>query len=160
MIGRLIANLVDCALNRFAPIDVHARSYLAMTDVGRQADRLADIEADMDTWDPRLQPWEQELRDAYIESHLNADYANDILTLPPDQTLDEFVAGNPDLFDTDQPAGAVANPPTASGPGGSPLNAVATVIAVVLRGQGINSAPIYADFIARELAHHFDIQPK
>ena len=38
--------------------------------------------------------------------------------------------------------------------------ALAEVVAVVLRGQGINSAPIYADLIARELAHHFDIQPK
>lgn len=154
---RFLAGLVDAALNKYAPI-VQARSYAFLTDVKGDADLLAEAEAETEVWEPEpLLPWEQELLDAttMTDEQWAAHY---LLDLPKDQTADEFVAANPDLF-TDQPAGAVASPPTASGPGGFP-NHVAHVIAVVLRGQGIHSAPIYADLIARELACHFDITPK
>lgn len=120
---RAIANLIDAAMNAYAPI-VHNRSAAAFTDDIGGADLLADLEADTEVWEPtRATP-------------------------------------NP-------PAGAGATMPplpavaSATSAGGFPkVDPLATVIAVVLRGQGLNSSAIYADLVARELRHHFTFQPK
>lgn len=142
---RAIARLVDAALNLYAPL-VHARTYEVFTTDMVGASRLADFEADRDV----LEPWEQELVDAYDmddaqwaarQRHLHAVH-------------DDLPAG----------AGAAMTPPSMPrpaqpAPAGSP-DPVATVIAVVLRGQGIHSSAIYADLITRELNHHFTIHPK
>ena len=146
LIYRAIGAVAHNLLERVAPLQVHERSYLAM------AAPLAGAEADVDAWEPVLADWERELRDA--------------CALPWDQTLDDYVGANPQLFcdcdiqNTDQLAGAgTPFPPSGhDGAGESPMtDQIATVIAVVLRGQGINSAAIYADLVARELRHHFEI---
>lgn len=148
VIGAIAHNLIE----RIAPLQVHERSYLAVLAPAAGADRLADAEADVDTWEPALADWERELRDAFI--------------LPDDMTLDQYVESDPQLFcdcdsqNTNQLAG-VGKPTPPNGDddaGESPVtDQIATVIAVVLRGQGINSAAIYADLVARELRHHFFI---
>lgn len=145
---RVIGAIAHNLLERIAPLQVHERSYAAMSAPLVAADRLADAEADVDTWEPALADWERELRDAFY--------------LPDDMTLDAYVESDPQLFDdtTDQLAG-VGKPTPPNGDddaGESPVtDQIATVIAVVLRGQGINSAAIYADLVARELRHHFSI---
>lgn len=157
-VTRWIAGVIDCALNRIAPLGDHAHAYLAMSDhrATDGADRLADAEANTEVWEPAeddcrpLEPWEQELRDIYLADKFpNADYHTVV------DTSGATAAPK-------QPAGAEVSPPaSATGAGGFPHNAaVATVIAVVLRGQGIQSAAIYADLIARELSHHFHITQK
>lgn len=145
---RVIGAIAHNLLERIAPLQVHERSYAAISAPLVAADRLADAEADVDTWEPALADWERELRDAFY--------------LPDDMTLDAYVESDPQLFDdtTDQLAG-VGKPIPPNGDddaGESPVtDQIATVIAVVLRGQGINSAAIYADLVARELRHHFSI---
>jgi len=122
-----LAEAFDAFLNRLAPLDVHARSYLAMRDLAG-SDRLADAEADAEVWEPgeQLEPWEKELREIFNSPEYRAETGH----------LETASAGDSITKD------------------------VATITAVVLRGQGINSAPIYADLIARELGHHFDITRK
>lgn len=128
---KAVAYLIDAALNRYAPI-VHTRSAAAFTDDMGGADLLADLEADLDVWEPS--PISQRRKNAATD-------------------LPAGVEG------CETPSYAVAS---ATGAGGFPTkpDGVATVIAVVLRGQGINSSAIYADLIARELRHHFNVTPK
>lgn len=189
-LGRLLGLATDRALNQLWPLEAHTRAYLATLRVTEQAaDDLADAEAAVEVTEPPLEPWEQELRDAcalddcYQPDDLWAaeQRAGTITDLPTDQTIDEWMRslnlpadrdnGVADLpsaapsqhtVDVGRPDGAVVTTPaSASGAVGTPTpNDVATVIAVILRRHGINSAPIYADLAARELAQHFTFHRK
>lgn len=163
---RAIARLVDAAFNLYAPL-IHGRTYQVFTTDMVGASRLADAEADTEVWEPEpLADWERELLDAYYmtddqwaarQRHLRA------VTNQPDDpgALPGFVGSQPPAG-----AGAAMTPPyaaaSATSAGGSTPkpDPIATVVAVVLRGQGIQSSAIYGDLIARELRHHFDFQPK
>ena len=153
-LGRLLGVAADRALNQLWPLEVHTRAYLAQVRVAdKAAEDLAEAEATVEVTEPPLLPWEQELVDADLWA---AEQRNGTITnLGDGQTIDDLVRT------TRQPAGAVAPPASATGAGGSPtIDEVATVAAVILRRQGILSAPIYADLVARELRHHFDITRK
>lgn len=129
---KAIAQLVDAAFNRYAPI-THARTVDVFTTADTVgADWLSKSEADIDCWEPA--PISERRRTAATDLPAGAEGC-------------------------ETPLPVVAS---ASGAGGFPIKAdpAATVIAVVLRGQGIHSSAIYADLIARELRHHFDITPK
>ncbi len=130
---KIVAQLVDAAFNRYAPI-VHGRTVQVFTTADTVgADWLSKFEEDIDCWEP---------------APISARRAAAASDLP---------AGVEGCEETPSYAAA-----SATGAGGFPSIAdpAATVIAVVLRGQGINSSAIYADLIARELRHHFHITPK
>lgn len=161
---RAIARLVDAAFNLYAPV-VHGRTYQVFTTDMVGAERLADAEADTEVWEP-LAEWERELLDAHYMTDEQWAARQRHLHAIKDQPDDPGAL--PGFVGSQQPvgAGAAKTPPyaaaSATGAGGFPPkpDPVATVIAVVLRGQGIHSSAIYADLIARELRHHFTFHPK
>ena len=171
----ILANAADTIIARLWPLDAKTRAYIITDhDQHTAAEGLAEAEADTEVWD--APPWAQKLYDEYLEMEpwereligANADpddlwaaQHRHLIQLPADQTLDEFVTENRQKLwpVTETPTGA-ANAQPASGAGVVTTDDVANVIAVILRGQGINSAPIYADLAARELAHHFHISRK
>lgn len=139
----ILAHAVDGIMARLWPLDATTRAYMVPDHDDDLADWLTDTEATTEVWDRApwmddlylgLEEWERELVDA------NAD---------PD---DLWAAKHRRLVDST----TVEEVRRTSGI----TNEVANVIAVVLRGQGINSAPIYADLAARELGHHFQISRK
>lgn len=130
-IGSWLANAVDCALNRMAPIEDYSRNYL--TTLNSNADKLADAEALIDVWepqDPPLADWEIELRDAFLAADK-------------------------------QPTGTGVSP--RPGAGGSPTDAEVELVRVttdVLRKCGVRWPYTVAGIVARDLMHHFTVQPK
>lgn len=132
-VGQWVADCADIAFNFIAPLEFRSRNYL----MALNGDDLAQAEADIEVWEPNpadddelLADWERELRDAFLHT-------------------------------PEQPAGpGHPHQPAQAGAGGSPTDDVATIVAVILRGQGIHSAPIFADLIATELHHHFDFYRK
>lgn len=130
--------------------------------------------------DQPLADWEKELLGVHLPDDLwAAEQRHGTITdLPDGHTIDDHIrslklpadrddtADLPpvavsDRVDVGRPAGAVVTPSaSASGVGGTSTSEIATVIAVVLRRQGINSAPIFADLAARELSHHFTFHRK
>jgi hypothetical protein len=146
---------------KWEPLPDHLRQFMSESD-------SADCEPWMNHTDPD-ELWAAKQR-----------YAVEIAN---EQTLDEFVVANRHKLwpTTKAPASAdelaatastyrgaggdngsvgAAYSPAQGGAGRVTTDEVATVIAVTLRGQGINSAPIYADIAARELLHHFQISRK
>jgi hypothetical protein len=183
LIGKMAGTALDRALDSLWPMEVHKRQHLAATHVAEQAaEDLAEAEAARDVYepDPPLADWEKELRDGFFgvsDDLWAAEHKlGTIIRLPENTTIDELVAddmrfdiraGVADTFTHDPLPGAGPrnSPQPAQGRAGKATttpeqNQVAHVIAVVLRGQGINSAAIYADLAARELGHHFDITRK
>ena len=167
VIGKIAGAVADKLLKTFLPLDAHTRAFMAMHRVAdKAAEDLVAAEAERDVYEP-LADWERELRDACADDACTPDDLwaaeqrhNNIATLPEGQTIDDFVAAA--SGDTQTPAGAAhrPSPQPAQGGTGQAHQDVATVIAVVLRGQGINSAAIYADLAARELHHHFTFSRK
>lgn len=182
IVGKIAGALADKMLNTLWPLEVHTRHYLATVRVSdKAAEDLAAAEAARDVYEPAEEPladWERELLGVHLPDDLWAaeQKLGNIIRLPEDTTIDELVAQDmqtdirADVADT-----FTHDPLPGAGPRNSPQQAqgragkatttpehdhVAHVIAVVLRGQGINSAAIYADLAARELRHHFDITRK
>lgn len=173
IVTRFLGGLIDCALDRMTPVDVHARSYLAMSQMFGP-DNLADLEAGIDVWE----------RDDHLPDDLWAARQRartDQPASPGDNTAVSPVAAVTGAGGSthSSPVGAVVPPPAsatgADGPPQSPASAdghppnvgaggltrqVAAVIAVVLRRHDIRAAPVYADLIAQELAHHFTVSHK
>lgn len=166
IVGKIAGVVADRLLNTLWPLEVHTRHYLATVRVAdKAAEDLAAAEATRDVYEPEepLADWEKELIGVHLPDDLWAaeERARTIITLPDNTTLDELVASTPDPL----PGAARLSPQPAQGRTGKvqpsdTTDQVAHVIAVVLRGQGINSAAIYADLAARELAHHFDVTRK
>lgn len=149
-------------------------------------DACAD-DACADTTEPPLAAWERELRDAFrTTTELPDDLwaaeqrAGTITNLPDGNTIDDLInsrrlpTARPDDAAADFPAapsgeaggrpvGAAALPPPQPAGGADRATTtkdLASVIAVVLRGRGINSAPFYADLAAEQLAQHFTFRRK
>lgn len=177
-IGRIVGRITDHALNQLWPLEVHTRHYLAQVRVAdKAAEDLAEAEAAVEVaeplaaedFTPDVMPddlWAAEQRHNTIVELGDDQSIDDLinfLKLPADRddTADLPPVAVSDAVDVGRPAGAVVTPSaSASGVGGTSTSEIATVIAVVLRRQGINSAPIFADLAARELAHHFTFHRK
>jgi hypothetical protein len=166
IVGKIAGLLADKMMNTLWPLDAHTRAYLATLRVSdKAAEDLAAAEATRDVYEPEepLADWEKELLAVHLPDDLWAaeERARNVITLPDNTTLDELVTSS-----TPGPlpgAGPRNSPQPAQGRAGkvhTTTDQVAHVIAVVLRGQGINSAAIYADLAARELGHHFDFTRK
>jgi hypothetical protein len=167
-LGIILAHAVDGMMARLWPLNPNTRAYMPI-------DVLAKAEEAVEVWEPPLTNYAD-------PDELWAAQQRFAIELANDQTIDEFVEANRHKLwpTTKAPASADDLAATAStyhsADGESPLGAahspaqggadrvtteeIATVIAVTLRGQGINSAPIYADLAARELAHHFEFSHK
>jgi len=161
MIVNWLANRLDRILDKVAPLPV-----MPLPDTSQWADELAAWEADIDAWEPGdIPPWQRHSTDR--DELWAAMQRHPVGKLRPNQTADDYVRNNRALFAVpNQPAGAVAataiqgDAASATGTGGftTTQSDVTRVIAVVLRGQDIASAAIYADLVARELSHHFRIE--
>ena len=169
----VLAHAVDAVMARLWPLDITTRAYMMPQHDDAFADWLTDAEADTEAWE--APPWKWEPLPEHLREFMSDDVRdmNDdlwlahhrrLIKLPTDQTLDEFVTENrqPLWPVTETPTGAAtpSSPIPAGGAGGVTRDEVANIIAVILRGQGIISAPIYADLAARELGHHFQISRK
>ena len=171
----ILAHATDTIIARLWPLDATTRAYIITEhDQHNAAEWLANAEADTEVWEAPpwleqeyadLAPWERELLECTADpDDLWAANHRRLIQMPADKTIDEFVTENRHHLwpEPETPAGAAnsATQPVQGGAGRVTTDDVANVIAVILRGQGINSAPIYADLAARELAHHFHISRK
>lgn len=180
---RTIAQLVDAALNRYAPI-VHARSAAAFTtaDTTDGADMLADVEAHFDS----LPPWQRHDDGDWPDELWAAMQRHPVGKLRPNETADDYVRAGRHLFPVpDQPADAGALPgvdgsqtpagaeavdlppstadatASATGAGGFPTEAdIKVAIGRVLRDCGAPWPTTTAGILARELLHHFEFRHK
>lgn len=173
-----IAQFIDAAMNRYAPI-VHTRSAAAFTtaDTTDGADLLADTEAHFDS----LPPWQRrDYRDewpdelwAAMQRHPVGKKLPTTDLLMPNQTADDYVRVNRHLFAvTDPPAGAdeamspdippSAAEASATGAGGSTTTETDLKLAIsrVLRDCNITWPTTLAGILARELLHHYEFRHK
>lgn len=148
-LGTILAHAVDGMMARLWPLDPTSRAYMPI-------DVLAEAEEKIEVWE--APPWMNHTD----PDELWAAQQRYAVEIPNEQTLDQFVVANRHKLwpTTNGPVGAAYSPPAQGGAGRVTTDEVATVIAVILRGQGINSAPIYADLAARELLNHFQISRK
>lgn len=185
-LGTIVAYAVDGIMARLWPLDPATRAYMPTDVLARAEERIDAWEPRMvcflglaEVAQARSWKWEPlpDHLDQFVSETDSADREPWTRHTDPDelwaaqqryavevaneQTLDEFVVANRHTLwpTTNGPVGA-AHSPAEGGAGRVTTDEVASVIAVILRGQGINSAPIYADLAARELLHHFEISRK
>lgn len=161
---KFLANLIDAALNRYAPV-VHGRTFQVFTTDMTGADWLTDREADVDTLDSddlylTDEQWAARQRRVHriAVTHNQPAGAGEPAADTPTAAAHPGAGGS-----TMPPVGADGHPP-ASAPGadGSTDDEIALtlVISDVLSTCEVYLPTYTAGVVARELLHHFEFHHK